>query len=97
MSYEPKLAVRMAAFALGQTAKINGLTPEDVEDLRARAERDLPSDDELFRAITQFATQYEIHSRDAGKLAEMGCDLVRVVDRLNTPEPPDLGRRDIYG
>ena len=57
----------------------------------------LESDHPIFRAITDFATQYEFHRRDAAQLAELGRELRAEIERQLRPDPPDLDRKDIHG
>lgn len=97
MSYDPALSVRFSAFAVAQQAKINSLEPSSVDDLVTRAEQLLGSGDVLTRAITGFATQYQVARHQPDRLAELGRDLADFIDRLNVPVPPDHGRRDIHG
>lgn len=97
MSHDNVLAVKFDAFAVAMQAKAGGLEDFDVDSLVAKAEQLLGSDHPVARAVMAFATQYQLDPRDAVHVAEHGDILLAAIDRLNVPEPPDMGRRDIYG
>lgn len=87
----------MAASAIATRAKANSLDLEDVDALRAQAERALQQEDLLRRAITSFAVQYEIYRRDARVLADLGRELTAKIEAVSMPTPPGLDRSDIHG
>ncbi|GGH36146.1 hypothetical protein SAMN05444007_108227 [Cribrihabitans marinus] len=96
MAGDPQLALRLAAFSAGMSAKAGTLDMADLERLRAQAAMfDVALT--LRRAIEGFALDARVHARDPVRLAELGRDLCRYIDTLNIPEPPDSQRRDIYG
>ncbi|MBW4710713.1 hypothetical protein KX928_23230 [Roseobacter sp. YSTF-M11] len=100
MPYDPKLAVRFAAFGVSGQAIANTLTQADVDDLLGRTEEALNSDDPLFRAITRFATQYPLVRQDPEQLADLGTLLRFGVDEANNagiPEDDWARRKDING
>jgi len=97
MSYDAHLAVRFAAFTLAQNAKIGAIEADEVDDLRAMAERALEADDPVRRAITYFATQYELHAHDPAGLMQIGHQLSDEIEKLNVPVPPGTDRADING
>lgn len=91
------VGIKMAALAVALQAKCGELDPLDVADLLARAEQELDAEDQLFRAITDFATQHQLCRFDLPKLAEIGADLNRHVEIACLPSPPDPERSDIHG
>lgn len=97
MAHDDRMAVKFDAFAVGMSAQVGGLVEMDVDALVTKAEQLLGSDDQLTQAITGFATQYQLARYEPARLAELGRHLVAYVDAVNTPEPPDLNRRDIHG
>lgn len=90
------LALKMAAFAEAMRARSGEIDREALARLVRLADA-APEDDPLGARVLEFVTDIRVWSRDPVRLAELGADLVRFIDLLNMPEPPDLGRRDIYG
>lgn len=97
MVYDPALAVRFSAFTVAYNAKIGAVEPHEVDGLRAMAERTLEVDDPVRRAITSFATQYELHAHDPAGLTQIGHELSDEIEKLNVPTPPGTDRADING
>ena len=97
MSWTPKGAVAMDAIAVGMQAMLNDLGAEDLAGLLSRAEELLESDDPIFLAITNFATDWEICRADADRLRAIGETLRDAVSRALRPDPFDGARVDIYG
>ena len=92
------VALRFEAFALGMKARVNGVDAEDVEELRQRAEQLIDdADDPVRRAITEFATQYELCAHDFARLSELGDDLTGRIERANYAPPPGSDRKDTHG
>ena len=88
----------MAALAVALSARTQTLTPHAVEDMRIKAEELMPRDHSAFAAITTFAVQYELHRRDAQKLAELGEELEACLRRAVAPAAPERPyRADLDG
>lgn len=91
------LSVKLAAQAVAMGAMINDLDGLAVEDMRSRAEELLSRDDPFYRAITGFATQYQLASHDPAALAMQGRILRdAVLDAAGGGYHP-RERRDIDG
>ena len=97
MTYDPELAVRFSAFAVAQNAKIGAVEAHEVDGLRAMAERELGVDDPVRRAVTHFATQYELKAFDPAGLVQIGHELSDAIEKLNVPVPPGTDRADTHG
>lgn len=92
------VSVLMAAHAVAMRAMINDLDAHAVDDMRTRAE-EMACGQAVFRAITNFATQYELVRRDPPALAAEGRTLR---DALAATAPAGAAqampeRRDIDG
>ncbi len=91
-----RLRLKFDAFAVAMRAKIGEHDVTETDELLARAEETLTSDDPLFRAITAFVVAMETATGPAGRL-EPGHVLHDALEGINVPVPPDLHRRDIHG
>jgi hypothetical protein len=93
------VGVGMAALSAALKARVGCVTALDVEDLRARAEAELPPGDPLRRAVTQFAVQFDRHRRNRVALAEAGEQMQRFLTwHVALPRPPiGADRADIHG
>lgn len=89
--------VSWAALSVALSAQINALDAMDVEALVNQARDGLPEASELGRAITAFATRYQLVRRMPDDLAEAGKELHRAMLREGRQLPPGLGRADIHG
>jgi hypothetical protein len=88
----------MSAFAVAMSARTGMLSPHATEDMRIKAEELMPRDHAAYGAILTFATQYELHRRDAEALKSLGEDLERALRAAIAPAAPDwTQRRDING
>lgn len=88
----------MAAFAVALSARTGQLSDHAVEDMRIRAEELMPRDHPAFMAVTTFATMYELHRRDAQKVADLGDELDACLRRALAPAAPDRPwRADLDG
>ncbi len=96
MMYHARVSIGLSAASVALKAKCGQLDAMDVDDLQARAEQELGRDDPLFRAVSAFATQYQIHG-GADDLVRLGGDLHHAVVIAVQPDPVDAGRVDIYG
>lgn len=97
MAYDPRIGIGLAAASVALKAKCRQLDVMDVDDLYTRAEQELDHDDPLFRAVSTFATQYQVWAQDAVQLAQLGDDLSHAVIVATRPDPVDLARVDIHG
>lgn len=75
----------------------NGVTNDQVDNLRARAEQELPQGDDLRAAILTFATHYEVHRRDKKAVQALGEALASAVHTILNPPAPERFRADIDG
>lgn len=75
------LSVKIAAQHVAMRAKLNELDPLDVEDLLGRAEEVLDHGSDFYRAITGFATRYQVARHDPGQLAAEGRWLAEALER----------------
>lgn len=92
-----RMQIQFQAIAVAMRAKVADLPPRDVDELLTRTQQMLEADDPLCRAVTSFATQYEIGRHEPDRLFEIGEDLHRAALIDARPVPPDLHRRDIHG
>lgn len=80
----------MPALFAAQTVAMNAitgsLTLHMVDDLRTKAEELLARDDPLRAAILSFATQYEVHKRDAYAMRKFGETLQAAVATALNPD-----------
>jgi len=97
MGYDPRIGIGLAAASVAMKAKCGQLDEMDVDDLYARAEQELGHDDPLFRAVSAFATQYQVWAHDAPQLARLGDALSHAVIVASRPDPVDMARVDIHG
>jgi hypothetical protein len=93
----PRHTVAFAATAVALRAKTFALTNLDVNELRTSAEQLLDAGHPLRRAVTEFASLWEVNKHDGAALVEMGDRLFRAVEAALRPEPVDLGRVDLHG
>ncbi len=91
------ILVGLSAQSVAMQAMINDLDHHSVDDLRQRAEELLDRDDPLYRAITGFATQYQLASGDPGALAMQGRILRDAVLAHAGGDVQRRERRDIDG
>lgn len=89
--------VGMSAFALAMKAKSNQADEMDVEEVVTLAQQMLPSSDPLHRAVTSFATEYQLIAHDADRLRVAGEELSAAVEQAIQPVVPGSDRVDIYG
>ena len=87
----------MDVLAVAMAAKAGTLDYADVVRLQTKGEQLLGRDDPLFYAVSDFATQFELHRRDPSQWAALGALLHHRLDVAITPAPPDLDRSDIHG
>lgn len=97
MVFDPIAAIRMDVFSVALKAKCNDLPRQDVDLMMTRAEEALASDDALFRAVTEFAVQFEVTRFDRDALRSIGEELERALQRYLRPDLVDAARRDIHG
>lgn len=94
------VSVMMAAQAVAMRAMVNDLDQHSVDDMRTRAE-ELACGQVLFRAITGFATQYELARHDPAALRAEGeilRDAVLAASAAPVSHAPALPeRRDVDG
>lgn len=90
-------SVASAALAVAFAAKARTLDPMDVGRLQVQAEQLLDHKHPLFFAVSEFATQFELHRHDATGWPDLGHRLLHAIDVAITPPPPDHARRDIHG
>lgn len=90
--------VRMAVLAVALQARVGRLMPMQVDELRSKAEAELPRGDDVRTAVLTFATQYEGLRHDAYAVGKLGEALqASLHDALGlTPAAPAF-RRDIDG
>lgn len=93
----PDVSVMLAAQAVAMGAMVDDLDQHTVDDMRQLAEELLHSDDPLYRAITGFATQFQIAEGDAGALAMQGRILRDAILDANGLVPHPRHRSDIDG
>ena len=93
----PRLRVAMNALSVAMSAKSRTLDPQDVGALQVRAEELLDHADPVFRAVSTFATQFELHRRAPDEWYELGRALHQAISVAVTPAPPDMDRSDING
>ena len=89
--------VAMQALAVSYKGRLGDLDGGDVAAMIILAQEFLDADDPLFLACTGFATQHEIHWRDAGVVADLAETLRHDVELAMMPAPIDAERVDIYG
>lgn len=89
------LNLRLAAVSVAYCAKSGACEPEDVDTLVTLAQQQLPAADPLHRAITGFATQYQMCRHDPEALAMQGRMLMAHVEADQAPPPSQ--RADIDG
>lgn len=87
----------MAAQAVAMRAMIDDLTQMDVDDMRNLAEELLDTDLAIYRAVTGFATQYDLARHDPEALAMQGRILRDAVLAAVGSGPVLAERRDIDG
>jgi len=87
----------MAAQAVAMRAMIDDLTQMDVDDMRNLAEELLDTDLPIYRAVTGFATQYDMACHDPEALAMQGRILRDAVLAAVGSGPVLAERRDIDG
>tara|TARA_R110002111_G_scaffold262881_1_gene342682 strand:- start:21792 stop:22085 length:294 start_codon:yes stop_codon:yes gene_type:complete len=97
MAFDPILAIRFSAFAVGMMAQTNQLSKSDVDELLAKASTHLDTDDQFLQAIAGFDLLFQANRFDATHLASIGADLVRAVQLEMLPTAPDAHRVDIHG
>ncbi|MEO1024047.1 MAG: hypothetical protein AAFX07_00655 [Pseudomonadota bacterium] len=97
MTGDPRISCLFDAVSVAMSAKVADVDGMQVERMVSVAQQVLEADDPALRAITEFATQYELHAFDAEKLIELGTTLHDALERAMRPDPVDAGRRDIYG
>jgi|GEM_PF-3026580 hypothetical protein len=97
MAFNPILAIRFSAFAVGMMAQSNQLSKSDVDELLAKASKQLDADNQFLQAIAGFALLFQANRFDATYLASIGADLVRAVQVEMLPNAPDAHRVDIHG
>lgn len=93
----PKVQVGMSALSLALKARTHQCDDMDVEETHTLATQLLDDDDPMFRAVSSFATQYQIYATDRVMLAQIGEDLMHAVELAAQPDPVDIGRMDIHG
>ena len=91
------MALKFATLALAYKAKVNEVDPLDVDHLLTEADTQLPNDHFVYRGITRFATQFQVHQYDAAQVRQLGSELAELVERWSVPTPPDIDRKDIHG
>lgn len=92
------LPALMAAFAVAMNARTGQLTQHQVDDMREKAEELLRRDHPAYPLITAFATQYEIHHREAAQLVILGEALEHGIRLAVAPTQPERPwRSDIDG
>lgn len=74
-------AVILAAQHIAMRAKLNEVDALDVDDMLARAEEILDHGSDFYRAITGFATRYQVVRHDAEALALEGRWLAHAVEK----------------
>lgn len=90
------LGLKLAAFAEAMRARSGEIDREELARLVRLAEA-APEDDPLRARVLEFVTDLRSWSRDPVRLADLGGEMVRFIDLMNMPEPPDMNRRDIFG
>ena len=85
------------AIEVAAAARTDGLTEEDVDNLRVQAEELLDNDEPLFLAVTGFCTSYMVSRGDRAAIAQAGAKLYEAALRATAPDPVDCQRKDIYG
>ena len=68
MDYSPEISVKFNAISVALSGKSGSLTQQDVDDLVTRASQYLDSGNPIFRAVSEFATQYQICKSDKDQL-----------------------------
>lgn len=92
------IPVMMSAQHVAMRARLGELEQLDVDDMLTRAEELLDHGADLYRAITGFATQFQMARHDAGALAMQGRILQEAVDAAAGLSPaPRPERRDVDG
>ena len=91
------LPAKLAAQAVAMRAMVNDLDQMSVDDMRTRAEELLDTDLPIYRAVTGFATQYDLASHDPEALAMQGRILRDAVLAAVGSGPVLVERRDIDG
>ena len=74
-----------------------GLTTSRVDELRTRAEQQLPQGHDLRRLIVDFATQYEEMRHNPAEVKKLGMTLHDACHELVNPAPARPYRADIDG
>ncbi len=97
MTWSPRFQVAADATAVAMQAMVNDLDAISVDDLVTKAGQLLESDDPVFRAVVEFATQHELVRRQPEMLRNAGEVLRDRMILLMRPDPPDLDRVDIHG
>lgn len=92
-----RMAVLLAAQHVAMRAKLGEVDPMDVDDLLARAEEMLDHGSDLYRAVTSFATRFQVVRHEREELVREGRWLAHAVEKdLGlVPELPE--RRDLDG
>lgn len=93
----PRVACLFDALAVAKSARVADVDGLQVERMVTTASQVLDQDDPALRAITGFATQFELHQFDPERLEELGRTLDDALERALRPDPVDAHRRDIYG
>jgi hypothetical protein len=74
-------AMILAAQHIAMRAKLNEVDPHDVDDMRTRAEEVLDHGSDFYRAITSFATRYQVVRYEPDELAREGRWLDHAIEK----------------
>lgn len=91
------VSVQLAALSVAMGATVNDLDPLAVDDCLTQAQQLLASDHPLYRAVTGFATQYQLCRHDTDALAMQGRILRGAVETACGAAPLRHERSDIDG
>ena len=94
---DPRIALRIEAFAIGMMARVGGLKWSDLGRLLELVDERRPHEPELAREVTEFAEAFHRNRHNPEEVMRLGERLCKVVQLHCLPEPVDAGRRDIYG
>jgi hypothetical protein len=83
------IGFKFAAIAVAYRAQCGDVDPLDVDHLLVEADTRLHRDHRIFRAVSRFATQYQLAEHDRRALRQLGCELAAQVEGWPISEPAD--------
>ncbi|MBR9840275.1 MAG: hypothetical protein GYB50_20630 [Rhodobacteraceae bacterium] len=92
----PRIALKMAAFAHCMALKANTVERGDLEALRGHVQRYAYYPDELSREIEAFCVALA-EAVGRTREIELADRMISQLAIMNMPAPPDQDRRDIHG